>query len=264
GAGSLRARHYAPERAEGAPLLLYLHGGGFVLGDLETYDPLCRLLCRHARVHVLAVEYRLAPEHRYPAAFHDALAAIAWAQENAAALGADPARVAIGGDSAGANLAASVTQQLRNARAKLPAAQLLLYPPVDRSVAWRSLELFAEGFFLTRNDIEVFHRHYVGERTAEAEPRVSSLCAGELGALPPSMVITAGFDPLRDEGEAYAAALRAAGSPVLLRRFDGLIHGFANMAGVSRSCREAVIELAAAFGAMLDTTQHGQQKRSAA
>jgi acetyl esterase len=246
--GALAARHYAPEEPGGPhPLLVYFHGGGFVIGDLEVYDQACRTLCRHGGVHVLSVEYRLAPEHPFPAAVDDAAAAFDWARAHAAELGADPHRVAIGGDSAGGNLAA-VTAREADAR---PIAQLLIYPAVDTTDRTHpSHELFAEGFFLTRADREWFHDHYLGGGPHE-DPRSLPLGEHALDGLPPAIVVTAAFDPLRDEGEAYASALREAGVPVLLRRFPGLIHGFINMTGVSRASRDATIEIAGALRALV-------------
>jgi acetyl esterase len=249
--GPLKARHYAPEsQGQRRPLLVFFHGGGFVLGDLDTHDPACRLLCRHAEVHVLAVEYRLAPEHRFPAALEDARAAFAWACEHAEALGADPARIAVGGDSAGGNLSAALSQLAVRDGGPAPVLQLLLYPALDRRTERASLEHFAEGFFLTRADIAWFQNHYSGGNPCE-DPRISPLLCRELSGLPPALVITAGFDPLRDEGEAYALALQNAGTQVTLRRFDGLVHAFANMAGVSRACLDAVVEIASMLRRLL-------------
>jgi acetyl esterase len=202
-------------------------------------------------VHVLAVEYRLAPEAPYPAALEDALAAFAWACAQAGALGADPACIAVGGDSAGGNLAAVVAQVTARSGGPVPAAQLLLYPVLDRSTERASLGHFAEGFFLTREEISWYQQHYTGGRSPE-DPRISPLRAHDLSGLPPAVVVTAGFDPLRDEGEAYAHALAQAGSRVTLRRFDGLIHGFANMGGLSPACRAAVIEVAGMLKATLE------------
>jgi acetyl esterase len=251
--GPLKARHYAPVRgSERRPLLVFLHGGGFVLGDLETHDAACRLLCRHAELHVLAVDYRLAPEHPFPAGLEDASAAFAWARAHAEELGADPARIAVGGDSAGGNLAAALSQLAVREGTPVPALQLLLYPALDRTVDRESMGHFAEGFFLTRADIAWFHDHYTGTVGADrSDPRISPLVCRELSGLPPALVITAGFDPLRDEGEAYAAALQAAGTPVTLRRFDGLVHGFANMVGVSQACRATVVEIASMLRHMI-------------
>jgi acetyl esterase len=242
--GPLPARHYAPDEI-GAPhpLLVWFHGGGFVVGDLDIYDQACRTLCRHAGVHVLAVEYRLAPEHPFPAAVDDAAAALDWAHEHAAELGADPDRVLVGGDSAGGNLAAVVAREASTR----PLAQLLIYPAVDTADRRHpSHELFAEGFFLTAADCTWFHGHYLGA-TPPDDPRARPLGDHELAGLPPAIVVTAAFDPLRDEGEAYAAALRAAGVPTLLRRFPGLVHGFINMTGVSPASRDALVEIAGAL-----------------
>jgi acetyl esterase len=252
-AGPLRARHYAPERAAPrSPLLVFFHGGGFVHCDLETHDQLCRFLCRHADMHVLAVDYRLAPEEPFPAAIEDARAAFTWACARAAELGADPARVAIGGDSAGGNISAVVAQLAAREGGPAPAMQLLLYPALDRTVVRPSLERFASGFFLTRDDIAWYQEQYTGIVNADvSDPRVSPLLAPDLSGLAPALVVTAGFDPLRDEGEAYAAALRDAGTPVVLRRFEGLVHGFASMTDISRTSRDALIEIAGAMRAML-------------
>jgi acetyl esterase len=248
--GPLRARHFAPDEIGGPhPLLLYLHGGGFVIGDLEVFDEPCRVLCRHAGVHVVAVEYRLAPEHPFPAAAHDAVAALDWAIEHAEDLGADPARVAVGGDSAGGNLAALAARRA----SRRPALQLLIYPAADATSDRPSHKLFAEGFYLTDADRRWYHEHYFsgpgGPDTDEA--REMSLFEGDLAELPQALVITAAFDPIRDEGEAYAEALRAAGTPVILRRFNGLIHGFINMAGISPACRDALVEIAGALRGLL-------------
>ncbi|QRN96930.1 alpha/beta hydrolase [Archangium violaceum] len=245
--GPLKARHYAPvDGAARRPMLVFLHGGGFVLGDLDTHDSACRLLCRHAGLHVLSIDYRLAPEHPFPAALEDVTAAFAWACAHAGELGADPARVAVGGDSAGGNLAAVVSQLAVRDGTPRPALQFLLYPAVDRTVDRESLEHFAEGFFLTRADVAWYQMHYMGAFRSEGpDPRLSPLVCRDLSGLPPALVVTAGFDPLRDEGEAYARALQAAGTPARLRRFDSLIHGFANMTGVSQACRDAVVEIAA-------------------
>ena len=250
-AGKLRARHYAPERGAGAPLLLFLHGGGFVFGDLDTHDSPCRVLCRHGGLHVLAVEYRLAPENPFPAAVDDARAALKWAQAHAAELGADPARVGIGGDSAGANLSAAVTLLAASDGGPAPTCQMLIYPAVDRTKPYPSADLFADGFFLTRASIKWFHEQYSGGHGVhDRDPRLGPLHASSHAGLPPALVVTAGFDPLRDEGTAYADALVAAGTTTVLRCFDGLIHGFFNMVGVSPACRDAVIEIAGATRAL--------------
>jgi len=248
----LRARHYAPLEPGGPhPLLVYYHGGGFLFGDLDTHDRFCRLLCRHAGAHVLAIDYRLAPEHRFPAAVEDAREALAWAYANAQRLGADPARVGVGGDSAGGNLSAVVSQLAAHDGGPAPVVQLLIYPATDMTRRRRSRELFAEGFLLTDSEMDWFEANYLGaERAQQDDPRASPLLAEDLSGLAPALVVTAAFDPLRDEGEEYAAALRAAGTPATLRRFAGFIHAFINTAGVSRASRDAVIEIAGATRAM--------------
>ena len=246
--GPLPARHYAPPPADGdgrpPPLLLFLHGGGFVICDLDTHDQVCRVLCRYAGVHVVSVDYRLAPEHPFPAAVEDARAALRWAVEHAESLGADPARIAIGGDSAGGNLAAVTCQLAVQDGGPAPACQLLIYPTVDRGVRYPSRDLFADGFFLTRAEMDWFDMHY-GAAEHPDDPRRAPLKAKDLSGLAPALVVTAGFDPLRDEGEAYATALEAAGVPVKLRRVPGMIHGFVNMGDISRSARRATLDIAA-------------------
>ena len=197
---------------------------------------------------MLSIDYRLAPEHPFPAAVEDAWAAFAWAAANAAALGADPARIAVGGDSAGGNLAAVVSLLARDGGGAMPAMQLLLYPVTDAVGGQRSRELFAEGFILTKEDIGLVR----GATTCptaptDGDPRVSVLRAPDLTGLPPAYVATAGFDPLRDEGEAYALRMREAGVRVALRRHPGLIHSFANQTAVSRTARGAMLEAAGAL-----------------
>jgi acetyl esterase len=242
----LKARHYAPPEPGGPhPLLVYYHGGGFTYGDLDTHDGACRILCRHAGAHVLAIDYRLAPEHPFPAAVDDAWAALRWAFENAGPLGADPGRVGVGGDSAGGNLAAVSSQIAARAGGPAPALQLLIYPATDMTTRHRSRELFREGFLLTDPEMDWYTDNYLGTARAHAgDPRASPLVAENLSGLAPAFVVTAAFDPLRDEGEAYARALQAAGTPTTLRRFPGFIHGFINAAGVSRTARDALVEIA--------------------
>jgi acetyl esterase len=265
GEGQLGARLYTPDEQGGPhPLLVYYHGGGFTYGDLDTHDGVCRMLCRHAGVHVLAVDYRLAPEDPFPAAVEDARRALAWACERAMLLGADGERIAVGGDSAGGNLAAVVAQLAARDGGPAPALQLLIYPATDFSRRRRSRELFGEGFLLTEAEMDWFERNYLGDDAArKLDPRASPLLAEDLSGLAPAIVVTAAFDPLRDEGEEYASALRAAGTPVALRRFPGFIHAFTGACGVSRACREAVIEIAGATRAMLATAQAARVHASA-
>jgi acetyl esterase len=250
-AEGMRARHYVPPEPGGPhPLLVFLHGGGFVVGDLETHDAACRVLCRHGGVHVLSVDYRLAPEHPFPAAVHDTVAALAWAFEHARELQADPHRIAIGGDSAGGNLAATATRLAVRDGTPAPVLQLLIYPATDMETEWPSVELFGEGFYLTRADREWYHDNYM-RGASEDDPLGSPLLAGDVSGLPPAYVVTAAFDPLRDEGEAYAHALREAGNAVLLRRFPGLVHGFINMTAINPASHDALVEVAGSVRALL-------------
>jgi acetyl esterase len=249
-AGALPARLYVPERLpadEPPPLLVYYHGGGWVIGDLDTHDGLCRFLTAAAGVAVLSLDYRLAPEHPFPAAVEDCLAGFTWAAANAAELGADPARIAVGGDSAGANLATVVSMLARDAGGPMPALQLLIYPVTDAVGGQRSRELFSGGFLLTKGDMDTFEASYLPPGTDPRDPRVSVLHAPDLSGMPPAYVCTAGFDPLRDEGEAYAQRMREAGVRVALRRHPGLIHSFANETAISRSSRAAMLETAGAL-----------------
>jgi acetyl esterase len=263
----LRARHYAPARSsDGAALLVYYHGGGFLYGDLDTHDGFCRLLCRHSGAHVLAIDYRLAPENPFPAAVEDALGAFRWAVAQASELGADPARVGVGGDSAGGNLAAVTAQLAARDGGPAPAMQLLIYPVTEHVRRLPSREIYRDGFLLTGEEMEWFEGHYLGSVGADSghDPRASPLLSDDVGGLAPAIVITAGFDPLRDEGEAYAHALAAAGTPATLRRFDSFIHAFINLAGVSRECRDAVIEIAGMTRAMLSNAGAAQAREPAA
>jgi len=252
GRGLLWARHYVPsEPGSRHPLLVFLHGGGWSIGDLDTHDEPCRILCRHGGMHVLSVDYRLAPEHPFPAGVEDAKAALEWAIDHAEELGADPARVAVGGDSAGGNLAAVATQMLARARDRVPALQVLIYPATDFTQRRASIELFGEGLFLTGADRSWCQNNYLGPDAHPSDPRASPLLAENLSGLPPAIVVTAAFDPLRDEGEAYAHTLEAAGTRVVLRRFPGLIHGFINMTPINRAAHDATLEIAAMARAAL-------------
>ncbi|GAA0239302.1 alpha/beta hydrolase [Saccharothrix mutabilis subsp. mutabilis] len=238
-------RFYTPHGlAEGSPLLVFYHGGGWVSGDLDSHDNLCRFLAVAAGVRVLSADYRLAPEHPFPAAADDAQAAFEWAVANASGLKVDPARIALGGDSAGGNLAAVTALHARVAK---PVFLLLFYPAVDATVRRRSRELFGRGFFLTDEKMDWFLDHYAPSRESHADPRLSVLLAEDLSGLPPTYLATAGFDPLRDEGEAFAEKLAAQGVPVVLRRHEGLFHGYANILGVGGVFREAVAEAVGAL-----------------
>lgn len=245
--GDIPAVHYRPTDDD-APLLVYYHGGGFVVGGLETHGNLCEVICHDAGVHVLFVDYRLAPEHKAPAAVEDAYAAYRWAGEHAAEIGADASRVAVGGDSAGGNLAAVVSQLARNEGVAAPVLQFLLYPMVNYASVTRSCGLFADGFFLRRWDMDFCRDKYLGGADIDpADPRVSPLLADDLAGLPPALLITAGFDPLRDEGRQYAEALRAAGNAVDFREFGSLIHSFPNFAGLGGRSATALAEINSAL-----------------
>lgn len=254
--GRLRARFYkTPESGGPHPLLVYYHGGGFVLGDLDSHDSVCRAIAVHSGVDVLAVDYRLAPEHPFPAAVNDARAAYDWARANAADLGSDPTRVAVGGDSAGGNLAAVTAIDAARSLAPPPIAQFLIYPAVDFVNQSASMKMFADGFFLTADLMSWFGNQYAGaledNQDNRSDWRVSPIRTDDLSGVAPALVITAGFDPLRDEGEAYAARLEEAGVPVVLRRFPDLVHGFCQMTGASVRARDALLESAGAFRSFL-------------
>jgi acetyl esterase len=245
--GPLAARLYRPLQAPPrGPLLVYFHGGGWVQGSVASHDPACRLLAHLAGVRILSVEYRLAPEHPFPAGAEDALAAYAQAAERHAELGADPARLALGGDSAGGNLAA-VTAQAAHADRELPvpAFQLLLYPALDMSRKPDSRRRFGERFLLTEESMSWYEDQYVPDPTLRADPRVSPLLAPDLAGLAPAYIATSLADPLRDEGEDYARRLREAGVRVALQRHP-LIHGFFNQT-VTRGARIAMASIAGAL-----------------
>ncbi|MBC7161213.1 MAG: alpha/beta hydrolase [Immundisolibacter sp.] len=237
--GAIKARLYRPTADGVLPGLVFFHGGGWVIGDLDSHDDLCRDLAAQAGCAVLAVDYRLAPEHRFPAAAEDAIAAADWAAANATQMGIDPARLAVGGDSAGGNLAAVAALAARDAGRPL-AAQLLIYPVTDMSrFEGESYAACGEGYGLTAGAMVWFRDHYLTDAKAGRDWRVSPLLASDLGRLPPALVVTAEFDVLRSEGEAYAKRLAEAGVPTKLARYDGMIHGFASMAGVLDVGRQA-------------------------
>jgi acetyl esterase len=250
--GRLRARHYRTAGAGTAPLLVFFHGGGFVVGDIESHDGLCRMICKDAAIHVLAVDYRLAPEHKAPAAVDDCFAAYRWALEHSLELSAELTRIGVGGDSAGGNLAALIALRSREEGIRQPALQVLLYPVLDLSAETRSRILFSDGFFLSKRDRDWFTDMYVGGTGIAADDaRVSPLKAADLSGLAPALVVTAGFDPLRDEGNEYAAALRMAGVTVDHRQFDALTHGFASIAPFGGGSADAVVATISAIRAHL-------------
>lgn len=256
GAGvTLQARHYAPlHDATEQPLVVFFHGGGFVICDLDTHDEPCRMLAHHGGVHVLSVAYRLAPEHPFPTPMEDCCAALRWAIANAASLGADPARICTAGDSAGANLAAVAA--LAAAREGTPlAGQLLIYPTTDSRAETPSKKLFSDGYLLTSADMTAFTALYLSDDLELcADPRVSPRRSPDLAHSPPTVIVTAAFDPLRDEGEAYASALDAAGVTVRARRVAGLVHGFMHMTTIVPAAKAAMIDMARMFRRLLDET----------
>ena len=239
-AGEIPARWYSPPPSEeGLPMLVHYHGGGHVTGDPDTCDTASRMVARHGEVAVLSVDYRMGPEHPMPAPFEDALAAFEFAVAQADRFGVDPGRIAVGGDSAGGTLGAAVAQATRDGDGPMPAFQWLLYPGTDASGRTRSYDLCGQGFLLTEPIIDWFRRHHLmgGDPT---DLRVSPGRAEDLSGLPPAYIATGGFDPLRDEGEAYAARLTEAGVPCALQRFRSLPHAFANLTGVSRAAHDAM------------------------
>jgi acetyl esterase len=247
--GEIPVRVYTPTeaRASARPVLVYYHGGGFVLGSIASHDSVCRALAVGADALVVSVDYRLAPEHKFPAGVEDAVAAFRWvAREAAGALGGDPRALAVGGDSAGGNLAALVAQQTRGDAVR-PAFQLLVYPATDLTRSMPSHGYFREGFLLEKSSMDWFVGHYLNEKSEETDPRGSPMHVKDLAGLPPALVTTAGFDPLRDEGRAYADRMRAAGVPVEYRCYDGLVHGFFSMAGVLDASRRALDDAVAAL-----------------
>ena len=245
-------RVYTPVDAVGgdAPLLLWLHGGGWVIGDLDTADATARALANRSGAVVVSVDYRLSPEHTAPAALEDVLAALTWSVENAELLGVNAAKVAVGGDSAGGNLAAALCIRVRDEFGPDIDFQLLVYPVVDCTLSHPSIEENAEGYFLTKDAMVWFTGHYLGGIDPK-DPVVSPLYANTLVGLPPALVITAEFDPLRDEGEAYAVALRDAGVQVEAVRYDGQIHGFVGMAAMVDDGKHALDLAGAALRAAL-------------
>ncbi len=247
-----RPQTAAPGTSGTVPTIVFFHGGGFVIGDLDTHDDHARLLCHDVQAVVVSVDYRLAPEHRWPAGLQDCVAATRWAFDHVDELGGDPARIAVAGDSAGGNLSAAVCLELKDGPYR-PAAQLLLYPGTDfeEEAEHPSRVENATGKLLTADDMAWFGEQYVPEGADRRDPRLSVLHAPDLSGLPPAVVATAEYDPLRDEGEAFADALAAAGVTVVKRRYDGLIHGFYGLGPLSPAAADAVRELNADLAALL-------------
>jgi acetyl esterase len=237
------------------PIVIHYHGGGWVIGDLETHDAIARYYCKHADAIVLNVDYRLAPEHKFPAAVEDSYMAACWAAEHATELGGDAARIAVAGDSAGGNLAAVVCQLAKANRGPAIAFQALAYPATDADLTkrFRSRADFGAGeYFLSTREMEWFLSHYLNDLQKDvADPRASPLMSQDLAGLPPAVVVTAGFDPLHDEGRAYADSLAAAGVPVEYRCFESTIHAFLSFAPVIPAGEEGLAFVAARLRAAL-------------
>jgi len=243
--GDLDARLYRPSQASDLPLLVYFHGGGFVMGNLDTHDNLCRSLARQTEAVVVSVAYRLAPEHKFPAAPHDCHAATCWLVEHAAELGFDGSRLAVVGDSAGGNLALAVSQLAAQRKGPKIRYQCLFYPVTDAGCDSQSFEAFAESYLLSAKAMRWFWQQYLQEDGQADDPLASPLRAESLAGLPPTTLFTAGFDPLRDEGEALAECLREAGVAVRMQRYEGMIHGFISMAPFVEAAAQALTEACA-------------------
>jgi acetyl esterase len=250
-AGSIPVRVYTPNTAAPRPALVYFHGGGWTIGNLDVTDKPCRALSHATGGVVVSVEYRMGPEHRFPAAVDDCVAATRWVAEHAAELGADPGRLVVIGDSAGGNLAAVVALVARDQGGPPIAYQVLIYPVTDYAFETPSYIQNADGYLLTRESMRWFWDKYLASPADGGDPRAAPLRASDLSGLPAALVITCEFDPLRDEGEAYAERLRAAGVPVKLHRFDGMLHGFFWMSGVFTQTQELLDEIAAELDAAL-------------
>lgn len=241
GGAEIAARVYRMSEAAG-PAIVYFHGGGWVLGDLDHSDALCRRLCADTGFTVVNVDYRLAPEHRFPVAANDCHAAFLWTVDNAAGLGIDPSRIAVAGSSAGGNLAAAVTLMTRAAGGTGPAAQVLVYPALDDGCTLPSFSDYAEGYLVSARDMKWYWRQYLGPDGDAASPLACPLKASDLSGLQPALIITAECDPIRDDGERYASRLRSAGNSVRSTRYDGVLHGFFAMPGVIGKADNALAE----------------------
>ena len=245
-AGEIPVRLYSPGPDEQLPTVVYFHGGGWVLGDLDSHDPLCRALAKRAGAAVVSVDYRLAPEHKYPAAAEDAYTAVLWLNQHAAEWGADPTRIAVCGDSAGGNLSAVVSQMARDRGGPELRAQVLIYPVTNCDFEVESYRANGDGSMgLSEDGMRWFWRCYTRSPAEAAEPYASPLRADTLIGLPPALVITAEYDALRDEGEAYAARLDRSGVSTELVRYDGVIHGFVGQLATFPEGRQAVDRIAA-------------------
>jgi len=240
-AGEIRARRYRPlgeKRGEPLPGVVYFHGGGWVCGDLDTHDSVCRGIAAHGRCVVVAVDYRMGPEHRFPAAVDDAIAAVKWVSANARELEIDASRLVVAGESAGGNLAAVAAIALRESGPAV-AMQVLVYPVVDQAADTESLRRLATGYSLTRDLLRWYQKQYLRDERDYADWRASPLRAHDHSRLPPAYILTCGFDPLVDEGKAYADRLTQSGVSVVYECFQGMIHGFLPMGGALAAARHA-------------------------
>ena len=237
--GEIPIRVYWPDSAEPLPVVVYFHGGGWVLCDLDSHDAICRALAVGSNCTFVSVGYRLAPEHKFPAAVEDAYAATSWVAEHPARLRCEGQPIAVAGDSAGGNLAAAVTLMAKAEQRPAIAFQMLVYPITNHGFETRSYRENGEGYYLTRAAMQWYWRHYLSGAGEGESPYASPLRAEDVTGLPPALVITAEFDPLRDEGEAYGRRLADAGVPVTIRRFDGMFHGFFGRASLLEPARRA-------------------------
>lgn len=251
-AGEIPVRVYTPEGRGPFPVLVFFHGGGWVICNLDTHDGHCRSLANRAGCVVVSVDYRLAPEHKFPAALEDCYAATRWVVEHAGEVNGDPKRIALGGDSAGGNLTAVVAQMARDQGGPEVLFQLLVYPATNFRAETASIKENSEGYLLTRADMDWFKNHYLNSKDDELNPLASPMLAADLRGLPPALIITAEYDPLRDEGEQYGYKLREAGVPTTISRYDGMIHGFFGMSNIIDKAKLAVDEAAQALRAAFE------------
>ena len=243
--GTIPVRIYHPHDGGGLPVITYFHGGGFVIYGLDSHDHVCRRICRDNKAIVVSVDYRLAPEHKFPAAVHDAYDGLLWVAENAKSLRGHPDRLIVMGDSAGGNLAAVASLKARDLKGPALSAQLLVYPAVDARLRHPSIRENGDGYILTEEFIRWFSKHYKNSEEDILHPYMSPLLADNHSNLPPTLVQVASLDPLRDEGIEYAEKLKAAGNKVQLTNYQGLTHSFFAMPGLSRRCAAAYDEIAA-------------------
>jgi acetyl esterase len=252
-AGDIPIRIYTPALEGPLPVVVFFHGGGFTIGSLTSHDPVAHKLAAESGAIVVSVDYRLAPEAKFPAAVEDSFAALEWVGANAASFGGDPSRIAVCGDSAGGNLAAVCCILARETGGPNVAFQALIYPTTDARGGYPSIEENGEGLFLSADTMRWFYEHYSRTDDDKHDWRCSPIAADDLSGLPPALIITAEYDPLRDEGEAYGEALRAAGNSVTIKRYDGMTHVFFQLGAMLEEGRQAMAETAAALRAAFGT-----------